>query len=223
MPNNSKKVLIIFILFLLYLNSNVEIVENKNLIRKEPKISVVIPIYNGGKFLNQSLKTVQNQKFKDIEIIIIDDNSNDNSLEIIKRYIRNDKRIKLIKNKNNRRILFCKSFGALNSKGEYIFELDQDDKIINDNAFDILYNESKEFELDLLHFDNFKGRNITNYPKIYISFENENIDVQPKLKFNQFKKHLYLVWGNMIKSDLYKKVIILIQKIFRLYLIMSIP
>ena len=61
--------------------------------------------------------------------------------------------------------------------------MDQDDKIITDNAFDILYNESKEFELDLLHFDNFKGRNITNYPKIYISFENENIDVQPKLKF----------------------------------------
>ena len=207
MPDNNKKVLIIFILFFIYLNSNVEIVKNKILIRKEPKISVIIPIFNGGKFLNHSLKSVQNQKFKDIEIIIIDDNSNDNSLEIIKRYIRNDKRIKFIKNKNNRRILFSKSFGALNSKGEYIFELDQDDKIITDNAFDILYNESKEFELDLLHFDNFKGRNITNYPKIYISFENENIDVQPKLKFNQFKKHLYLVWGNMIKSDLYKKVI----------------
>jgi len=160
MPDNNKKVLIIFILFFIYLNSNVEIVKNKILIRKEPKISVIIPIFNGGKFLNHSLKSVQNQKFKDIEIIIIDDNSNDNSLEIIKRYIRNDKRIKFIKNKNNRRILFCKSFGALNSKGEYSFELDQDDKIINDNAFDILYNESKEFELDLLHFDNFKGNQI---------------------------------------------------------------
>ena len=47
-----------------------------------PKISVIIPIYNGGKYLNYSLKSVQKQKMKDIEIIIIDDNSNDDSLKI---------------------------------------------------------------------------------------------------------------------------------------------
>ena len=49
---------------------------------KEPKISVIIPIYNGERYLNHSLNSVQNQKFKDIEIIIIDDNSSDDSLKI---------------------------------------------------------------------------------------------------------------------------------------------
>ena len=74
---------------------------------------------------------------KEIEIIIIDDNSSDNSLEIIHNYMKNDKRIKLIENKTNRKILYCKSIGVLNSKGKYIIELDQDDMFINDDAFDI--------------------------------------------------------------------------------------
>ena len=61
---------------------------------------------------------------KEIEIIIIDDNSSDNSLEIIHNYLKNDKRIKLIENKTNRKILYSKSIGVLNSKGKYIIELD---------------------------------------------------------------------------------------------------
>ena len=99
------------------------------------KISAIIPIYNGGKYLNSSLRSIQNQKMKDIEIIIIDDNSKDDSLKIIQNYMKNDKRIKLIKNKENRRILFSKSIGALNSKGEFIIEIDQDDLIIKKNSF----------------------------------------------------------------------------------------
>ena len=49
---------------------------------KLPKISVIIPVYNGGKYLKYSLRSVQNQKMKDIEIIIVDDNSSDDSLNI---------------------------------------------------------------------------------------------------------------------------------------------
>ncbi len=47
-----------------------------------PKISVIIPVYNGGKYLKYSLRSVQNQKMKDIEIILVDDNSSDDSLNI---------------------------------------------------------------------------------------------------------------------------------------------
>ena len=96
---------------------------------------------------------------KDIEIIIIDDNSNDNSLEIIKNYMKTDKRIRLIENRENRKILFCKSFGALNSKGKYIIELDQDDMFLRDDVFDILYNESEKYELDILSFRHIYGDN----------------------------------------------------------------
>jgi len=104
---------------------------------------VIIPIYNAEKYLHYSLRSVQNQKMKDIEIIIIDDNSNDNSNQIIHKFMKDDKRIKLIENKISRQILFSKSIGALNSRGKYIIEMDQDDMFIRDDAFDIIYNESE--------------------------------------------------------------------------------
>ena len=207
---NSKKLLLI-VLFSFYINDKIQIISiYKNITINVPKISVIIPFYNGGRYLNHSLKSIQNQIFKELEIIIIDDNSNDDSLKIINEYIKNDKRIRLIKNKVNRRILFCKSIGALNSKGKYIIELDQDDMIFRDDALTILYNESEALKLDLLHFKHFRSKNIIhldNYSKKHNSEKNIDIEIQPSLKINQFKKQIYLLWGNLIKSDLYKKVI----------------
>ena len=211
MLDNNSKILLLIILFSSYIIDEIQIMSGiKNIAINEPKISVIIPIYNGGKYINYSLKSIQDQIFKELEIIIIDDDSKDDSLEIIQEYIKKDKRIRLIKNKVNRRILFCKSIGALNAKGKYIIELDQDDMITRDDALAILYNESEKLKLDLLHFKHFKDKIIThliNYPKKYIPEDDINIEMQPELKINQFKKHIYFLWGNLIKSDLYKKVI----------------
>ena len=124
---------------------------NDTLIDKEkyplvenPKISAIMPIYNGGKYLHYSLRSIQNQKMKDIEIILIDDCSTDNTLTIIEKYMKEDERIRLIKNFENRKILYSKSIGVLNSKGKYIIELDQDDIFIRDDVFDILYHEAEK-------------------------------------------------------------------------------
>ena len=65
---------------------------------KNPKISVIIPIFNGGKYLYYSLRSIQNQKMKEIEIILIDDYSSDNTVEIIQKYMEKAQRIRLIKN-----------------------------------------------------------------------------------------------------------------------------
>jgi len=202
--------ILIIILYIFFINEKIQNIEHQKdlIVKKETKISVIIPIYNGGKYLNYSLRSVQNQKMKDIEIIIVDDNSNDDSLEIIQNYMKSDKRIKLIKNKENRKILFCKSLGALNSKGKFIIELDQDDMFVGDDCFDIILKQSEKYELDLLRFgvqsgnDSFEISKINNYRK-KINF----IQKQPKLKSSVFKKNICLLWGNLIKSDLYKIVI----------------
>ena len=155
---------------------------------------------------------------KDIEIIIINDNSSDDSLKIIQNYMKSDQRIKIIDNKENRRILFSKSIGALNSKGKYIIELDQDDMFINDDAFDIIYKQSEKYQLDILHFNFISKRDkykLTIKNKIKIFFNDisslikngKKIDIQPNLKRSIFKNNICLLWGNLIKSDLYKKVI----------------
>ena len=109
--------------FNLYINScvnNILIDKKKYPLTKNPKISAIIPIYNGGKYLHYSLRSIQNQKMKDLEIIIIDDCSTDNSLTIIEKYMKEDERIRLIKNTENRKILYSKSFSVLNSKGKYL-------------------------------------------------------------------------------------------------------
>ena len=196
-----------FLLIIYISNIIINIVFQNALITQEPKLSVIMPIYNGGKYINISLSSVRNQKFKDIEIIMVDDNSNDDSLKIIRNYIQKDKRIKLIENKENRRILFSKSLAALNSRGKYIIEIDQDDMFTRDDVFDILYYESEKYELDILHFNFTFGKSSFDKTKLDNYLEKENIDIQPKLKFYQFKENLYLLWGNLIKTDLYKKVI----------------
>ena len=85
MDDNSVKKLLVLVevLYIILLNNKIQIFAFKRkLISKEPKLSVIIPIYNGACYLNHSLRSVQNQKFKDIEIIIVDDNSSDDSVKI---------------------------------------------------------------------------------------------------------------------------------------------
>ena len=154
-------------IFIIYIsNKIINIVFLNILITKDPKLSVIMPIYNGEKYINISLSSVMNQKFKDIEIIIVDDNSNDDSLKIIRSYIQKDKRIKLIENKENRRILYSKSLAALNTRGKYIIEIDQDDMFTRDDVFDILYNESEKYGLDILHFNYTFGEGIFDKAKL---------------------------------------------------------
>jgi glycosyltransferase involved in cell wall biosynthesis len=64
--------------------------------------------------------------------------------------MKEDPRIRLIKNKENRKILYSKSIGALNANGKYILQLDQDDLFIRDDLFDILFNEAENNNLDLV-------------------------------------------------------------------------
>ena len=182
--------------------------ESKLNFENKPKISVIIPIYNGGKYLIYSLKSVLSQNMKNIEIIIIDDNSTDDSVKIIRNYMRKDERIKLIENKANRKILFSKSIGTLNSKGKYIIELDQDDMFIRNDIFDIIYKESEKNDLDILNFEIILGHHPFSNKKIYPKKRRKNIMmIQPQLKFSIFKTNNMLLWGNLFNADLYKKVI----------------
>ena len=162
-----------------------------------PKISVIMPIYNGGKYLNYSLQSILNQQMKEIEIILIDDCSKDDSNQIIK-------------NHNNRQILYSKSIGALNSKGKYIIQLDQDDMFINNSTFNILYHEAEKYDLDLVRFNHIRAQNFSLLEKFIkgTNFDNNQIyKTQPQLSKKIFLEEYYLLWGFLIKSELYKKAI----------------
>ena len=114
----------------------------------------------------------------DIEIIIIDDCSKDNSSSIIEKLQKEDPRIKIIKNKINRGTLFSRSIGAIHSKGKYIMSIDQDDLFINE-IFNKCYKIMETEQIDIIEFSGLELKNnYIDYKKIsiplYLKFKKNN-------------------------------------------------
>ncbi len=86
-----------------------------------------MPVYNGSPFLERSINSVIKQSYTDWELILIDDNSKDNSIEIIDKFLEH-KKIKLFRNQINMGIAATRNVGISNSSGEFIALLDQDDE-----------------------------------------------------------------------------------------------
>lgn len=91
-------------------------------------VSIIIPVYNASRFLEETINSIQEQTYSNWEAIFIDDCSSDNSYDIIKQYQKNDKRIKVIKNKVNNGVAVSRNNGIDYAKGEYLCFLDADDK-----------------------------------------------------------------------------------------------
>ena len=134
-----------------------------------PKISVIIPVYNIEEYLSDCLETVIKQTLKEIEIICIDDGSTDNSLDILKKYAKKDKRITILKQENLNSGV-ARNAGLSIAKGKYLSFLDSDDffelnmleemyKKIKKEKSDIIICQSKAIDIDtgLLNEDKFNN------------------------------------------------------------------
>lgn len=91
----------------------------------DPKVTVLMPVYNGEKYLREALESVLNQTFTDFEFLIIDDGSTDSSTEIIRSY--SDPRIRLVQNERNLKLIATLNKGLDLARGEYIARMDCDD------------------------------------------------------------------------------------------------
>ncbi len=89
------------------------------------KVSIIMTVYNGQNFLREAIESCLNQTYSNLELIIIDDGSTDNTLSIIKSY--NDERIKLIENERNKGQSYSRNKGIEESNGEFIAIMDADD------------------------------------------------------------------------------------------------
>lgn len=110
----------------------------------EIKISVIVPVYNVEKYIRKCIESIINQTFKDIEIIIVNDGTKDNSIKIAEEYL-SDKRIKIV-NKENGGVSSARNYGLEAAKGEYIFFMDADD-YIEENMLEILYKDSNSNDI----------------------------------------------------------------------------
>lgn len=91
------------------------------------KVSIIMGVYNGSKYIRDSIESIINQTYKNWEFIICDDCSSDNTIEIIKEYMKNDSRIKLIKNDKNMGLAATLNKCLDECTGEYIARQDDDD------------------------------------------------------------------------------------------------
>ncbi len=120
---------------------------------QQPKISIIIPVYNAEKTLNRCLDTLVSQTYKNIEILCIDDCSSDNSFNILKEYEKKDSRIIAIKRVKNQGQGPVRNYALSIAKGDYIMFADADDWYEN-NACEILYNNIKNnCNVDIIFFD----------------------------------------------------------------------
>jgi len=97
-----------------------------------PTVSVIIPVYNTGKYLERCVGSVMRQTFRDIEVICVNDCSTDNSLEILRSLSENDKRVKIIDFANNQGVSRARNAALDVASGDYVSFLDSDDWIDED-------------------------------------------------------------------------------------------
>ena len=183
---------------------------------EKPIISVIIPAFNCENSIKGAISSIQNQNISDIEIILINDFSTDQTLNIIQNIQKNDQRIIIINNQKNMGSLYSRSIGSLMAKGNFTFALDNDDMFFQEDVLDITHKISIEGNFDIVGF---KAVYVGNYNDDinkmfdgYFSFKANNLILyQPQLGLypvtykGQYSANDFTIWGKCIKTEIYKK------------------
>lgn len=132
---------------------------------KKPLISIIVPVYNVEKYIRRCVDSLINQTYKNLEIILIDDGSPDNSGAICDEYAKLDNRVKVI-HKENGGVSSARNAGLDSASGEYIGFMDSDDYITPD-MYEVLYNNMVDNDADIsmgiYALENNKGEFISHY------------------------------------------------------------
>ena len=163
----------------------------------KPLVSIIIPVYNGEKYLDECILHVINQTLKDIEIICVNDGSTDGSESILSKYEKLYQNIKVI-NQKNQGVIKARITGYLNSCGKYIGWVDCDD-FIDKNMFEKLYDMAIRDDADVSICNySFYPQNVINKNKWYMDYNG--------IKDWKFLSKSTLFWNKIVKKELLDKV-----------------
>lgn len=136
---------------------------------KEELVSIVIPVYNASKYLDDTIQTILNQTYNNWEATFVDDCSKDNSVDIIKKYQKTDKRIKLLLNDKNSGAAITRNNGINAAKGNYLCFLDADDKwASNKLEKQIIFMKENNCEFSFTGYEFADENCMPNGKKIYV-------------------------------------------------------
>lgn len=115
-------------------------------------ISIIVPVYNVEKYLEECLNSLLNQEFDNYEIVCVEDKSTDNSLDILEQYKKKSSKIKIIKNFKNMGLSATRNIGLREAKGKYVLFVDSDD-MVKPGSLKILYNLAESNMVDVVYFN----------------------------------------------------------------------
>lgn len=115
-----------------------------------PIISIIMPVYNSEKYLKQTIESILNQTYNNFEFIIIDDGSSDNSFKIIQEYKLLDNRVKVIRRRENKGLIYSLNEGLELAKGKYIARIDSDDIALSERFEKQICFLEKRKDIDIL-------------------------------------------------------------------------
>ena len=180
-------------------------------IQKRPIISIIIPVYNMEEYLEQTIGSLVNQTFRNIEILCIDDASTDRSMQILEAFKERDERVKLYSFSENKSAWSARMLGIREAKGKFIMFMDADDCLVPRACHELL-REMKRDPVDILHF-NTEVINVNCLPEEWVG------DVERFIKpFRgrlegksilttcfQEKKYKFTLWNKMFRANVCKK------------------
>ena len=180
---------------------------------ENPKVSILVPIYNVEKYLSRCIESVLSQDFRDYELILVDDGSPDQCPQICDEYAKKDSRIKVV-HKRNGGLVSARLAGFMEARGEYLMFLDSDDYLYP-YAISCLYNKIIE------GYDIVRGRHnkVSMTDELYglehFEFDEGELDADKYMKAYILGKVSPYLWGAIYKRSLFK------EEIFRIFLFVS--
>ena len=166
------------------------------------KISVIMPSLNVEDYIEECILSVMNQTLKDIEIICVDANSTDGTLDILKKYAKKDSRINVITS-NKKSYGHQVNLGLSKAKGEYISIIETDD-FINENMFESLYDLSDNGKIDVIkgtfyRYDDYDKNNIV------FKIDNSKKNITPLKKFTLKEESVFIDGHPSVWAGIYKR------------------
>jgi len=189
---------------------------------ENPRVSVIIPCYNCGQFIKKSLCSIQNQNMKDIEIIIVDDYSNKETVDLLNELKKEEPRLEIYHNDKNMKLFYTRCFGVLKARGKYVLNLDSDDMLFDSDVLDALYIAAEDGNFDIIANKRLNGYDYYNKSRIK---DNQFNNKEHNLKIYQPELSCYIISSNgqikyndvyisdkFIRASVYKSAINLIGK-----------
>lgn len=179
---------------------------------RNPLVSVVVPVYNVEKYIAQCLDSIQNQSYKNLEILCVDDCGDDDSVKIVKEYAKSDNRIKLIKHKKNKGLGGARNTGFKKASGKYIFFIDSDDWIEN-NCIETVVQKLIDTDLNTVIFkadvfwENTRRRtpiwfeSYKRYPEGFFEIDENNMCYLPHYSWNKGYDREFLIKNNIFWQE----------------------